>query len=92
MSSFFWNSRPSDTEVMLKMLECQGAMINGLILELKNLSEMVQKFIGDEKSDFVPPKKLHEKNVIDVEDHEIFKMDMKEFFGECRIQSDTDEE
>ncbi len=90
MSSFFWSSRPSDTEVMLKMLECQGAMINGLVLELKNLTDLVHKFIGEEKSDFVPPKKLHEKNVIDIEDHDIFKMELSEFFGECRISEDSD--
>ncbi len=82
--SYFWSSskpsKPSDTQIMISMLEHQAGIINKMALEIKQINELVSKLTGKPK--YIAPKP------IDINDSDLFKLDLDEFIEQCLTDAD----
>jgi hypothetical protein len=81
MSGYFWSSsKPTDTQLILATLEQQADTINKMALEIKQINELVSKLTGKPK--YIAPKP------IDINDSDLFKMDLDEFIEQCLTDAD----
>lgn len=98
MNWIFGESKPSNHDIMMAMLDAQGKTIEGLVEEVKQLSVLIQTLMKTDETDETDEKSvqveipipLHQKNITDIDD--IFHMELNEFIKGCCITEESDED
>ncbi len=98
MDWIFGSNEPSKEDMMLAMLDAQGKVIAGLVLEVENMNILLQSHLNTEtdlnvegKSLHVAkPIPLHKTDITDIDD--VFHMELDEFIKGCLITEESDED